>query len=430
MNILLLGSGAREHALAAAISQNPNCQLFIAPGNAGTAACGRNLPISMVEYGRNHLQYFQHIERRLQTAPIDCILPGSEQPLVAGISDYFRPLGIPVLGPSRAAAELEGSKAAAKAFMNRHNIPTARYQHFSGKDSWPAAADYIRTHPLPIVIKADGLASGKGVFICSTANEALEITEKLLCYHQLGQAGQTVVIEEFLTGTEVSVFVLCTGDQYILLPTAQDYKRLSDGNLGPNTGGMGSISPAPAANEAFMQKVEQKILLPTLKGLQAENRPYLGFLFLGLMAVESEPYVIEYNCRLGDPETQSILLRIKTDWLEIIHAVLNNTLSNLSLKISPQTALTVVCAGRNYPNTPEIGFPITGLEKAAANPNVRIFHAGTALNDQQQLITSGGRVLSVTAIEDTLPAARKTAYQALAHIHFEGMQFRTDIGLL
>ncbi len=426
MNILLLGSGAREHALAAAISQNPNCQLFIAPGNAGTATCGRNLPISFQE----PRQYFQDIERQLQTTPIDCIFPGSEQPLVAGISDYFRPLGIPVIGPSRAAAELEGSKAAAKAFMAKYNIPTARYQHFSGKDSRLAAADYIHKHPLPVVVKADGLASGKGVFICSTTNEALEITEKLLCYHQLGQAGQTVVIEEFLTGTELSVFALCAGDQYILLPTAQDYKRLSDGNLGPNTGGMGSISPAPAANEAFMQKVEQKILLPTLKGLQAENRPYFGFLFLGLMNVASEPYVIEYNCRLGDPETQSVLLRIQTDWLQIINAALNNTLSSLNLTISPQTALTVVCASRNYPNTPQVGFPITGLEKASATPNVRIFHAGTALDDQHRLITSGGRVLSVTAVEDTLPAARQTAYHALAHIHFEGMQFRTDIGLI
>ncbi len=420
MNILLLGSGGRESAFAWKLSQSPKCkQLFIAPGNAGTETYGRNINISVTD--------FEGIKDLVLKNSIGLVLVGPEEPLVKGIHDFFLEddllKNVPVIGPQKAAAQLEGSKDFSKEFMFKNSIPTAASKTFT-LETWEEGRAYLATHGLPIVLKADGLAAGKGVLICTSWEEAQQELTAMLRNAKFGAASSKVVVEQFLQGIELSVFVLTDGKNYKILPEAKDYKRVGEGDTGLNTGGMGSVSPVPFANAAFMQKVEQRIVIPTIEGLKRENIPYQGFIFIGLMNCEGEPYVIEYNCRMGDPETESVLPRIENDLVEVLRAVAEERLDEINLKISDQVAATVMCVAGGYPGEYLKNRTVTGIE------NVRgslVFHAGTKL-ENEEIKTSGGRVLAVTSLQNTLFEALQQATLDAARIYWDGKYFRKDIG--
>ena len=422
MNILLLGSGGREHAFAWKISQSPLCDaLFVAPGNAGTAEIATNLPFAFTDFGATAAAIRDH--------KIDLLLVGPEEPLVKGIVDYLRQQpdlsALRIIGPDAQGAQLEGSKDFSKSFMQRHGIPTATYQTFTAGTLTEGLA-YVESHPLPIVLKADGLAAGKGVIIAETVAEAQNTLRAMLSEGKFGEAGNKVVVEQFLKGIELSVFVLTDGVNYKILPEAKDYKRIGEGDTGPNTGGMGAVSPVVFATEGFMRKVEDKVVKPTLAGLQQEGIRYVGFIFVGLMNTKSEPVVIEYNARMGDPETEVVLPRIQTDFVELLVAAADGELNKVNLQVSPQTAVTTVLVSGGYPDVYEKGKVISAFSDQVEE--VTVFHAGTvALNGQ--VVTNGGRVLAITAIANSLENAVRRSQEAARTVQFDGKQYRKDIGL-
>jgi phosphoribosylamine---glycine ligase len=422
MNILIAGSGGREHALAWKLKQSPLCeQLFIAPGNAGTGTVGTNVPISVTD--------FDALAAFCTDKKIEMLVVGPEEPLVKGIYDYFTTNPdlnhIMVIGPSKEAAKLEGSKAFAKEFMQRHHIPTAGYREFD-ETNYPEGTEYIKTHPLPVVLKADGLAAGKGVIICTNHIEALAEFELMVQQAKFGDAGKKVVIEEFLTGIELSVFALTDGKSYVLLPEAKDYKRVGKGDTGANTGGMGAVSPVPFADEIFMQKVIQRIVEPSIQGLQKENLDYKGVVFFGLIKVNDEPFVIEYNCRFGDPETEVVIPRVDNDLVELFTAVAQQRLHETTIKVNPQAAVTVVAVSSGYPGNYQAGKSISGLEDAAIEGSM-IFHAGTSL-ENGEVISKGGRVLTVTSYGDNITDAVGQSMYVMENLFFDGIYYRDDIG--
>lgn len=420
MNILLLGSGGREHALSWKLTQSPKCsQLYILPGNAGTSDCGLNIAGSMND--------FEFIKKVVLEKNIQMVIVGPEEPLVLGIHDFFLTDNsikhIHIIGPRKLGAQLEGSKDFSKAFMNRHGIPTASYASFNAGEL-DKAINYISQHSLPIVLKADGLAAGKGVVITNDRKEAVLTVTEMLSGAAFGKAGTTVVIEQFLDGIELSVFVLTDGRSYKIFPEAKDYKKIGEGDMGLNTGGMGSVSPVPFATPEFMNKITEQIILPTLKGLQDENIPYSGFLFIGIIKVNDQPRVIEYNVRLGDPETESVLPRITSDLVELFEAVALGKLDTAELIISKDVAATIMLVAGGYPGIYNKGDIITGSQ---ADERSFVFHAGTK-NINGKVVTDGGRVLAVTAMGTSQQAALKIAIDRVNEITFEGMNFRRDIG--
>lgn len=420
MNILLLGSGGRESAFAWKISQSLKCHnLFIAPGNAGTGKYGTNVNLQVTD--------FEGIKAFALANDIKMVLVGPEEPLVKGIHDFFladeQLKGIPVIGPQREAAQLEGSKDFSKQFMQRHNIPTAASKTFT-RDTLQEGFDYLATAGLPVVLKADGLAAGKGVLICLTLEEARQELLEMLTEAKFGDASSMVVIEQFLQGIELSVFVMTDGTNYKILPEAKDYKRIGEGDSGLNTGGMGSVSPVPFADDEFMQKVEQKIITPTVEGLKKEGIPYKGFIFIGLMNCYGDPYTIEYNCRMGDPETESVMPRIESDFVDLLLGVAEGNLNEKELIISNQVAATVVCVAGGYPGEYLKDKEISGIE------NVRdsyVFQAGTTLEGETVKAT-GGRVLAVTSLQNNMFDALQQATADAARIYYDGVYFRKDIG--
>lgn len=422
MNILLVGSGGREHTLAWKLKQSPLCeQLFIAPGNAGTAICGTNLPIPVSD--------FDGLAAACLTNKIDMIMVGPEDPLVKGIYDYFKYKKelqhIMVIGPSKEASQLEGSKAFAKAFMQRHNIPTAAYREFTS-DKYLEGVEYIKSQSLPIVLKADGLAAGKGVLICQNHLEAIAEFELMLLRSKFGEAGKKVVIEEFLKGIELSMFVLTDGQNYVLLPEAKDYKRIGEADAGLNTGGMGAVSPLPFVTPGFMQKVKETIIEPTIAGFKKDNLDYKGFVFIGLMNDNGDPKVIEYNCRMGDPETEVVIPRIKNDLVELLVATGNQKLNEITIETDKRAVATVVAVSGGYPGDYEKGKLITGLDETTLE-NTIVFHSGTR-KEGDDIVSNGGRVLAVTSFGDNITEAVEQSNYMLEQLHFENMYFRTDIG--
>jgi len=421
MNILLLGSGGREHAISWKLTQSPLCsRLFIAPGNAGTAQCGTNLPFAVND--------FEEIRKACIKHKIDMVIVGPEEPLVNGVVDLLRAderlANLMIIGPSGEAAQLEGSKAFAKSFMERHGIPTAAYREFTA-DNFEEGIQYLQQHALPIVLKADGLAAGKGVIICQNYVEAIAEFELMIQRSKFGEAGKRVVVEEFLTGIELSMFVLTDGRHHLVLPEAKDYKRVGEGDKGLNTGGMGAISPVPFADPSFMEKVQKKIIDPTIAGLQKERLEYRGFLFLGLMKVGDEPYVIEYNCRMGDPETEAVLPRIKNDLVELLRATAREELSTMKIDIDPRHCATIVAVSGGYPNNYTKGYPVTMPE--TIEPDTFLFHAGTRY-EGGRTITNGGRVVCATALAPMLDEALERARDLVEALSFEDKYFRRDIG--
>jgi phosphoribosylamine--glycine ligase len=421
MKILLLGSGGREHALAWKMSQSPKCSaLFIAPGNGGTAQCGRNIPLEGTD--------FEGIKAFCLEEKIDMVVVGPEEPLVKGVVDFIKGdeqlSGVIVIGPSKEAALLEGSKAFAKGFMQRYSIPTATYREFDAA-SYEEGVHYINNHALPVVLKADGLAAGKGVLICNNHVEAVAEFELMIQRSKFGEAGHKVVVESFLEGIELSVFVLTDGLHYVILPEAKDYKRIGEGDKGLNTGGMGAVSPVPFANKAFMRKIEEKIIKPTIEGIRREQMDYKGFVFIGLIKVGDEPFVIEYNCRLGDPETEVVIPRLKNDLVDMFVATGQQTLNNMTVSCDNRYACTVMAVSGGYPGDYEKGFEIEGLEKDTGESLV--FQAGTK-NAYGATLTNGGRVLCVTSFGDSVAKAVERSKTVLESIHFEDMYFRKDIG--
>jgi len=422
MKILLLGSGGREHALAWKLAQSPLCSaLHIAPGNAGTVQCGTNIDLSPLDFGA--------VRRHCLAENIEMVVVGPEEPLVKGIVDFFAAdpalKDIPVIGPSAAAAQLEGSKAFSKKFMDRYGIPTAAYREFD-HESFAEGIAHLQQHSLPIVLKVDGLAAGKGVVICQNPVEAVAEFELMLQGNKFGAAGNKVVVEEFLTGIELSVFVLLDGRDYLVLPEAKDYKRIYEDDKGPNTGGMGAVSPVPFADRAFMDKVVGRIIVPTVDGLKSEGIDYRGFLFVGVIKVGDDPYVIEYNCRLGDPETEVVMPRLNNDLVELFNAVSGQRLREFHIRQEPRTACTVVAVSGGYPGPYEKGLPITGLDQPLP-PDSLIFHAGTRMK-KEGIVTNGGRVLCVTSFAETVYEAVDRSRDILENIYFEGIYYRRDIG--
>ncbi|MGZ3852951.1 MAG: phosphoribosylamine--glycine ligase, partial [Flavisolibacter sp.] len=419
MNILLLGSGGREHALAWKISNSKHCsQLFIAPGNAGTALHGTNLAFGVTDFGA--------IEKACLEKKIDLLIVGPEEPLVKGIVDQLKTneqlKHLLIVGPSGNAAQLEGSKAFAKSFMQRHNIPTASYREFTA-DNFEEGIEFLKQHPLPIVLKADGLAAGKGVIICQNYVEAFAEFELMIQRSKFGDAGKRVVVEEFLKGIELSVFVLTDGKNYLLLPEAKDYKRIGEGDTGLNTGGMGAISPVPFADEVFMQKVKTRIIEPTIAGLQKDEFDYKGFVFFGLIKVNEEPLVIEYNCRMGDPETEVVIPRIQNDLVELLKATAEGKLDTVKVEMDSRSASTIVAVSGGYPNDYKSGFPISGLN--LAEDDSMIFYAG-AKKEGKKVVTNGGRVVCVTALGENLNEALEKSKELVQVISFEGKYYRKD----
>ncbi|MBN8678447.1 MAG: phosphoribosylamine--glycine ligase [Chitinophagales bacterium] len=420
MHILLLGSGGREHALAWKLTQSKRCdQLYIAPGNAGTSAHGNNVPLNPLD--------FEAVGRFALENQIEMVVVGPEEPLVRGIWDYFQENDqlrhIPVIGPSKAGAMMEGSKAWSKKFMQRHNIPTAAYREFSEQEM-PQAIEYVRKHSLPVVLKADGLAAGKGVVICQSHEEAIAEIQEML-NGKFGDASARVVVEQFLSGIEFSVFVLTDGKSYKILPEAKDYKRIGEKDTGLNTGGMGAVSPVPFVDAEMWEKVETRIIQPTVKGLRKEKIPYKGFIFIGLIRVNNEPYVIEYNCRMGDPETEVVMPRLKNDLVNLFENCAKGTLGRVKIRADKRVATTVFVVSGGYPGDYAKGKTITGLEDVKDGI---AFHAGTALDKNGQVITAGGRVIALTSLGKDIPGALKKSNRNAKKVQFEGKYFRRDIG--
>lgn len=420
MNILLLGSGGRENAISWKLKQSPLCDnLYIAPGNAGSAAYGTNVPLSLTD--------FAGIRQFCLDNKIDILFPGGEDTLVAGIYDYFKndeqTKHIIVAGPSKTGAQLEGSKAFAKEFMIRHNIPTAAYREFN-ESSFEEGVQYLKEQSLPIVLKADGLAAGKGVVIAQSHDEAIEAFTMMIKEAQFGDASKTVVIEEFLTGIELSVFAMTDGSNYVILPEAKDYKRIGEGDTGLNTGGMGAISPVPFADATFMKKVLDRVITPTVNGLKAENITYKGFIFAGLISVGGEPYVIEYNCRMGDPETEVVMPRLETDLVELIVKMEEGKLNEVNIQHNPKAACTVMLVSEGYPGNYPKGKAMNGFDEISDSI---LFHAGTA-NKDNEIVTNGGRVLAITSYGENIKEALATSYKNALLIEYEGKYYRKDIG--
>jgi len=419
MNILILGSGGREHAFALKLSQSKKVtQLFVAPGNAGTASIAENVAVNPTD--------FKAVKQLVLAKEITMVIVGPEAPLVKGIHDFFLAdadlKNIPVIGPKKDGALLEGSKDFSKQFMIKHDIPTAKYQSFT-KDTLAKGKLFLETLKAPYVLKADGLAGGKGVLILNSLNEAKAELEEMLTNNKFGEASSRVVIEEFLDGIELSVFVLTDGRNYKVLPSAKDYKRIGEGDAGLNTGGMGAISPVPFANKDFLQKVEERVIKPTIQGLQKDGIDYRGFIFIGLMNINNDPFVVEYNVRMGDPETEAVLPRIESDLFDLFEGVAHQNLHEKSFAVNPKTAVTVMLVSGGYPETYETGKEITGLEKVIHST---VFHAGTKQNGK--ILTDGGRVMAITSFGNTIEDALKLSYDSIENIQFEKMNYRTDIG--
>ncbi len=420
MRILIIGGGGREHALAWALARSPQQpELFIAPGNAGTAALGRNVALQPTDL--DALLGFARAEN------IALTVVGPEQPLVDGLADRFETAGLRVVGPTAAAARLEGSKAFAKAFMQRHGIPTAAHRTFAGAQYAEALA-FVEATGAPVVVKASGLAAGKGALVCLTLDEARAALDRLMRQRAFGAAGDEVVVEAFMEGEEASVFALTDGRDYRLLATAQDHKRIGEGDTGPNTGGMGAYAPAPVAGPTLLARVRREIIEPTLAGMAAEGCPYRGVLYAGLMITPEGPKVVEFNCRLGDPEAQVVLPLLETDLVEVFEKMADRRLGEVTLTQQAGAAACVVMASGGYPGAYEKGFPMDGLDTAGAMDGVVVFHAGTRRDDAGRVVTAGGRVLGVTATGTGLAEALRRAYRAVAAIGFEGAQYRRDIG--
>jgi len=419
MNILLIGSGGREHALAWKIKQSERCSnLYIAPGNAGTALVGENMAIAT--------DNFSALGQLCIDKKISLVVVGPEAPLVQGIRDYFESTNelkhILLVGPGKIGAQLEGSKDFSKQFMLRHGVPTAKARTFQAHES-AHALTYLDGCTPPIVLKADGLAAGKGVIISPSVQEAKQAIHEMLVDKKFGEASAKVLIEEFLDGIELSVFVLTDGENYVVLPEAKDYKRIGDGDTGPNTGGMGAVSPVAFAGSAFMQKVERQVIIPTINGLKKDNIPYKGFIFIGLMNVNGEPWVIEYNARMGDPETEAVMTRIDSDIVELLEACAKGELKNKKLHVNPNYAVTVIMASGGYPDSFEKGHAISGLDSAGG---AHVFHAGTS-HKENHVINTGGRVLAITGNAATLKEAAQQAYETVAKISWKDAYCRKDI---
>jgi phosphoribosylamine---glycine ligase len=422
MNILIIGSGGREHAFTWKIKQSHLCDnLFIAPGNAGTASCGTNVAIGINDF--EALATFS-IENN-----VGLILVGPEEPLVNGIVDYFKngatTKHIKIIGPSKEAAQLEGSKAYSKNFMQRHQIPTAGYREFTA-DNFDEGMEYIGQHSLPIVLKADGLAAGKGVLICMSVQEAKAEFEQMILQQKFGTASSKVVIEEFLQGIEMSVFVLTDGKNYELLPEAKDYKRIGEGDTGLNTGGMGAVSPVPIMNNILKERIIKKIVEPTINGFAKDNLDYKGFVFIGLMINDNEPFVIEYNCRMGDPETEVVIPRLKNDLVEMLIATADENIQSIKIETDKRQAVATVAVSAGYPGDYEKGKSITGLVENNDHENL-LFHAGTSQSGDE-IVTNGGRVLVAVSFADTIKDAAAKSSKTLENISFDGIGFRRDIG--
>lgn len=420
MNIIILGAGGREHVFATKIAESPKCgKLFLAPGNAGTAKIATNIDLSPED--------FPALGEFCLKEKIEMVVVGPEAPLVAGVSDYFSNTAslkdILVVGPSKAGAELEGSKDFSKKFMQKYNIPTAAYSTFN-KEQLADGITYLQSISAPYVLKADGLAGGKGVVICDSLPYAEQTLTEMLQDAKFGEASAKVVIEGFLSGIELSVFVLTDGENYKILPEAKDYKRIGEGDEGLNTGGMGAVSPVSFADDQFMQKVEAKVIQPTISGLKSEGIPYQGFIFIGLMNVAGEPFVIEYNVRMGDPETQVVFPRIDSDILELFSSLKNQSLDQQELKISDKTAATVVLVAGGYPEAYEKGKTITGLNEVK---NCTVYHAGTSFKNTE-IVTNGGRVMAITGVGSDIESALEKAYSGAKSVCWEDLYYRKDIG--